>query len=129
MKHANFVQFCAENGFSSVVSKELRQQEEKRRLHRSHRYTHPPAPAENPVNDRRDYYRKTYLKSDHWKALRASKLKQSPCCEKCGAKHRLDVHHLDYKNLYDVTLEDLMTLCRRCHEAEHKCVQRARAGG
>jgi predicted nucleic-acid-binding Zn-ribbon protein len=72
------------------------------------------------INDKRRYYREEYLKSDHWKELRKRKLKQSPICEKCGSNGYVEPHHLQYKNLYDVKLKDLMTLCRKCHVEEHK---------
>jgi hypothetical protein len=75
---------------------------------------------ENFVNDRRRYYRSVYLKSEHWKRLRARKLRGSPVCEICGSCDRVEPHHLRYRNLYDVTLEDLRTLCRRHHVLEHK---------
>jgi hypothetical protein len=71
-------------------------------------------------NDNRRYYRTEYLKSEHWRSLRASKLRESPVCEKCGTNNHLDVHHVNYNNLYDVRLSDLKTLCRRCHHELHK---------
>jgi phage terminase large subunit GpA-like protein len=71
------------------------------------------------VTDRRFYYRSEYLKSDHWKLLKKSKLNQINCCEICGSNLNLDVHHLNYKNLYDVTEEDLQVLCRFHHEEIH----------
>ncbi len=70
-------------------------------------------------NDNRRYYREEYLKSDHWKELRKVKLKLNPNCEQCGSKTKIEPHHLQYKNLYDVTVEDLQTLCRKCHKLEH----------
>lgn len=72
-----------------------------------------------PVNDKRVYYREEYLKSEHWKKLRNDKLILNPVCERCGNKQRTEPHHLRYKNLFDVTIEDLMTLCRKCHYLEH----------
>lgn len=72
------------------------------------------------VNDKRRYYREEYLKSDHWLKLRAEKLRASPRCENCGSLKRLEPHHLDYRNLYDVGLDDLVTLCRKCHCQEHE---------
>ena len=69
--------------------------------------------------DRTEYWNQ-YLKSDHWKTLRTAKLFQTPACEKCGNNSRLDIHHINYKNLYDVELSDLMTLCRKCHVEIHK---------
>jgi 5-methylcytosine-specific restriction endonuclease McrA len=69
---------------------------------------------------RQKWYRDVYLLSEHWKVLRKAKLTISPQCEICGKKRRLDVHHLRYKNIYDVLVEDLQTLCRRCHKKHHK---------
>lgn len=68
----------------------------------------------------RDFYRNHYLKSEHWKELRAKKLQINPVCEKCGSDKRVEPHHLIYKNLHDIRVEDLMTLCRICHNKEHK---------
>ena len=75
---------------------------------------------------RRDYYRNIYLKSDHWKNLRKEKKKLNPVCEVCGSKKKLDVHHKNYRSLYDVLLEDLQTLCRRCHNSRHKFLDRVK---
>lgn len=69
--------------------------------------------------DNYDYYHNVYLKSEHWKELRGRKLLTTPFCEECQRIHNLDVHHINYKNLYDVLLEDLMTLCRSCHKKKH----------
>jgi 5-methylcytosine-specific restriction endonuclease McrA len=77
---------------------------------------------ENHINDKRKYYRSEYLKSNHWRELRKTKLATSKICERCGANKRLDIHHKVYKNLYDVTLSDLETLCRKCHSKEHNLI-------
>lgn len=69
---------------------------------------------------RQTWYRNVYLLSEHWKTLRKAKLKISPRCEICGRKTRLDVHHLRYKHIYDVLIQDLQTLCRRCHKKYHR---------
>jgi hypothetical protein len=61
----------------------------------------------------RDYYWNHYLKSDHWKDLKTKKLEKNPICEGCKADKYLDVHHINYKNLYDVELDDLQTLLKR----------------
>lgn len=73
-------------------------------------------------NFKRDqfYYRTVYLSSDHWKNLRLQKLELNPKCEHCSTSKHLDVHHISYKELYNVKLKDLKTLCRSCHELEHK---------
>jgi len=31
----------------------------------------------------------------------------------------MDVHHVNYRDIYDVMLPDLLVLCRGCHEAKH----------
>ena len=67
----------------------------------------------------KDYYRNFYLKTPHWESLRKDKLASNPTCEVCGKEDFLDVHHNNYKNLYDVKLTDLKTLCRACHISEH----------
>lgn len=72
----------------------------------------------------RFYYRNIYLKSDHWKFLREEKLRISPCCEKCGTSLSLDVHHKEYRGLYDVKIKDLQTLCRMCHDKTHAKIQK-----
>lgn len=60
-------------------------------------------------------YRQEYLKSQHWIELRASILTGEPVCFKCQTKPASDVHHMRYKNIVDVTSEDLIPLCRECH--------------
>jgi len=73
---------------------------------------------------RRDWYRNIYLCSEHWKQLRKEKKRLNPVCEICGSKKKLDVHHKNYRGIYDVLLEDLQTLCRRCHNSRHKFLNR-----
>lgn len=76
------------------------------------------ASAENWTNDHQQWYRTVYLKSDHWKSLRSRKLLVSPRCERCPETRGLDVHHVNYRNIFDVE-SDLLTLCRDCHDKEH----------
>ncbi len=68
----------------------------------------------------KEWYRGTYLRSNHWKALRIRKLAAvGKKCDKCSATGVMDVHHLQYHNIFDVELADLQVLCRICHELEH----------
>jgi len=45
-------------------------------------------------------------------------------CEICGSTVRINVHHLSYKNFGgNEEPEDLIVLCRICHEGEHGIVR------
>lgn len=67
-----------------------------------------------------------YLKSDHWKSLRAkkrrrsSKTKGKSRCAICGTTEGIQTHHLLYRNIYDVSTSDLRLLCGSCHQTAHK---------
>ncbi len=67
---------------------------------------------------KREIYEK-YLQSSHWRSLKDAKLKATPNCESCDSEIRPTVHHLNYKNLYDVVQDDLMTLCVQHHDLIH----------
>ena len=61
-----------------------------------------------------------YIDSRPWQRLRVRILKRDRNqCTKCGRKHELDVHHLNYDQLGQEQEEDVVTLCRRCHRDEH----------
>lgn len=64
---------------------------------------------------------RAYLKSDHWKVLRAEALKfYGRKCAHCPSTKKIQVHHTSYgSDWYAVTLVDLKPLCRRCHKIEH----------
>lgn len=60
-----------------------------------------------------------YIKSKEWAKVRQLILKQRKVCEKCGTKSRLHIHHLTYVRLGKELPEDLVVLCRPCHEIAH----------
>jgi 5-methylcytosine-specific restriction endonuclease McrA len=76
---------------------------------------------------------KSYYRTPAWWAIRKEALKRdSYRCQECGRGHKdddprlkpgrrvvLEVHHLTYKRFGHERLEDLKTLCRRCHATEH----------
>lgn len=66
----------------------------------------------------KELYRE-YLKSEDWKKKRNKKLCKKRRCWICWEVKNLDVHHLFYKNWYDVENSDLRVLCRRCHYKTH----------
>ncbi len=62
-----------------------------------------------------------YLQSAEWKALREeAKERAGRMCENCGANANLVVHHWRYPDLLTHDdLENLVTLCRPCHDDLH----------
>lgn len=72
------------------------------------------------TTDHRKWYREVYLKSDHWRELRARKLAANPICEKCNIRPAIEPHHLRYKRIFDVLLSDLLSVCRPCHSLIHR---------
>lgn len=69
---------------------------------------------------RKEWYNTIYLRSDHWEVLRGRALiYYGRKCLKCPATTQLQVHHLNYRNIYDVILDDLQVLCMTCHHKEH----------
>ena len=70
-----------------------------------------------------------YLQSDHWKQLRLSVLKRANFkCERCASDKIITdahhVHHINYRNLIDVGMTDLMAVCERCHKKIHKGIDK-----
>jgi 5-methylcytosine-specific restriction endonuclease McrA len=67
-----------------------------------------------------------FLRSIYWRDTRKKVLKRDNyTCTKCGCKKNLQVHHLSYEHHGNehLFLEDLTTLCKKCHEFEHKLIK------
>lgn len=62
-----------------------------------------------------------YLESLWWKTIRNERLRvDNYTCVVCKSKSKLQVHHITYKSLYgEDVLNDLMTVCNKCHERIH----------
>ena len=61
-----------------------------------------------------------YLQTAHWQALRkAAFVLYGQKCEFCGQRTAIDIHHIQYHNLYDVKPKELAVLCRRHHDQVH----------
>jgi hypothetical protein len=73
------------------------------------------------VKYNRKEYREEYLKSDEWKKLRNLIMSTSPDCQCCGGASS-DVHHMVYRNIADITINDLIPVCRSCHEYIHQAI-------
>ena len=83
----------------------------------------------NSGQKKRDY--NLFLKSDYWKKVRKLVLiRDKNQCQNCKHTSKicnltvkdLEVHHLTYKNHKNELnhLEDLVTLCKSCHEYMHE---------
>lgn len=60
-----------------------------------------------------------YMRSPAWLEKRAARLRlDKGLCVRCGARAR-HVHHVSYLRLGAEEMEDLLSLCLPCHEAEH----------
>ena len=58
-----------------------------------------------------------YIHSEKWRQKK--KRLKADSCDKCGFRHELDLHHLNYDCLGKETESDVTTLCRRCHRDLH----------
>lgn len=70
-------------------------------------------------------YRFGYLKSEEWKNVRLEALaREKGCCQICGEESiSNDAHHVWYpENIYDTRAEQLVILCRCCHDFLHTMV-------
>src|SRR3972149_8589539 len=63
-----------------------------------------------------------YLESDLWSKLRAKvKKRDKRRCRLCNSSGNLHVHHRKYPEVYgQEPLEDLITICEKCHGLFHK---------
>lgn len=74
------------------------------------------------VKYNRHEYRTEYLRSKEWKSLRETILSTECTCQICKQVEATDVHHFVYRNLVDVTVSDLLPVCRKCHNQIHKAI-------
>ena len=62
-----------------------------------------------------------YIQSSHWKDIRRQRLAMDGFqCSMCGTAKNLEVHHLTYERLGHEDLDDLVSLCKRCHAIVHE---------
>lgn len=72
-------------------------------------------------SDQRKKEYNSYLKSSKWKTFKQSLIKErGNKCERCSGEGLvLDGHHLTYKRFMNELPEDVMLVCRRCHDEIH----------
>jgi hypothetical protein len=74
----------------------------------------------NRNTERYQLYR-DYLESDHWRLLRAQAIRRAGGkCEVCSSTKHLVGHHLLYRQRMEMgVLDDIMCMCRKCHDLWH----------
>ena len=61
-----------------------------------------------------------YMLSAEWYELRTLVfIRDDHTCQSCGSKTSLNCHHIMYDRLGAENLEDLITLCKSCHQYQH----------
>lgn len=61
-----------------------------------------------------------YLESPEWKEKRTAVMERcNYWCEDCRRERAVHVHHLTYERIYNEDLEDLIGVCKSCHEDRH----------
>ena len=61
-----------------------------------------------------------FLQSYIWEEKRkVIIMRRGNFCEKCNSKESLQVHHLNYNNVGNESKNDVIVLCKKCHEEEH----------
>ena len=62
-----------------------------------------------------------YLKTKEWQQTRRRALKSAGYkCQLCGTDNvELHVHHKTYDNIGEEKPDDLIVLCKACHEKQH----------
>lgn len=62
-----------------------------------------------------------YINSDEWRLKRNYILnKRGYKCERCFSKKNLQIHHITYENLGFELDNDLIILCKNCHQYVHQ---------
>jgi len=61
-----------------------------------------------------------YLDSEAWKNKRREALvRDNNVCQVCKENLAEEVHHITYENLFNEKLEDLLSVCKMCHNQLH----------
>ena len=70
-----------------------------------------------PKSNYSDY--NTYIRSPEWKAKREKAFQiLGRKCQRCGNIKKLEVHHLNYDNLFNESVSDVEIVCNNCHPVE-----------
>lgn len=66
-----------------------------------------------------------YMLSPAWQQKRERIIfRDGGQCKACGGRDDLEVHHLTYAHFGKERDSELLTLCKKCHKAAHKTIQK-----
>jgi hypothetical protein len=65
-----------------------------------------------------------FLASDEWNRFTHALIDAGAKCLGCGTRKTLQFHHLNYDRVGRETANDLIPLCRNCHERVHRFLDR-----
>ena len=78
------------------------------------------------IQSRESKGKRTGAANANWKGgIQTYRQYRKDACERCGSTRFLVVHHKD-EDRYNNALENLETLCKRCHQLHHKAHQNLR---
>lgn len=85
-------------------------------------------PADRIVNEStaicililRDMPYPEYLQTNHWRAVRYRAMRRARWQCQCCPKDAVDADHMTYERRGFERTEDVMALCRECHETKHR---------
>ncbi len=68
-----------------------------------------------------------FMKTDEWRELsEACKIRDGRKCRRCPSRSNLHAHHMFYRNrIWDTQVQDLITLCGKCHDEAHNIKRNA----
>jgi hypothetical protein len=70
-----------------------------------------------------------YIGGPGWRAVREKAIAARGCrCESCGRAGPIQVHHRTYERLGHERIDDLVILCKFCHEKVHRARRPAKGG-
>lgn len=65
--------------------------------------------------------KQNYLSSPIWQTKRKQRLViDNYTCQMCGSQEPLEVHHIHYRTFKQESMDDLVSLCRKCHAYIHQ---------
>jgi 5-methylcytosine-specific restriction endonuclease McrA len=85
----------------------------------------PGIPLDGTVETQAQRRYRIYMHSPQWDFKRRMALaRDGYACKECGSTRRLEVHHLTYIHFGNEKLDEIISLCRVCHEKHHKKMRR-----